>query len=139
MAKQQHTDIELTGGAKVTGQEFMAQVVIDGGGATITTGVKGDLGPFAFPCEIMAWDLLGDQSGSIQIDVWKDSYANYPPVDGDSITASAPIAASGATKAQDSTLTGWTKAISAGQTLRFNVDSVTSFQRVQIMLKLKRT
>lgn len=139
MAKQQHTDIELTGGAKVIGQEFGAQVVIDGGGATITTGVKGDLGPFPFACEIVDWTLLGDQSGSISIDVWKDSYANYPPLDADSITASAPIAASAATKATDATLTGWTKAISAGQSLRFNVDSVTSFQRVQIMFKMKRT
>lgn len=69
----------------------------------------------------------------------KDTYANYPPVDADSITASAPVTISSATKSQDSTLTGWTTSISAGDVLGFNVDSITTCQRVTIALKVTKT
>jgi hypothetical protein len=112
--------------------------VIDGGGATITTGVKGDL-EIPFGCTVQGWTLMADQSGSIVVDVWKDGYANFPPVVGDSITASAKPTVSAATKGQSSTLTGWTTAISAGDILRFNVDSVSSCQRVTLSLKVKKT
>jgi hypothetical protein len=112
--------------------------IIDGGGATITTGIKGDLGPIPFACTILEVSMLADQPGSIVVDIWKDTYANFPPTDADSITASAPPTISTATKSQDSTLTGWTTAISAGDILRYNVDSVTDLQRVTIALKVRR-
>jgi hypothetical protein len=112
--------------------------VIDGGGSTITTGIKGDL-KVDFPCTINQWTLLADQSGSIVVDVWKDTYANYPPVVGDSITASAKPTISSATKGQSGVLTGWTTAIAAGDTLRLNVDSVTTCQRVTLALRVRRT
>jgi len=112
--------------------------IIDGGGAVITTGVKGDLAiPFA--CTINEATLLADQSGSIVIDIWKDTYANFPPVVGDSITASAKPTLSTATKSQDATLTGWNKTIAAGDTLRFNVDSITTCQRILLSLKVTKT
>lgn len=109
--------------------------IIDGGGVTITTGIKGDL-EIPFACTIVAATLLADQSGSIVIDIWKDTYANYPPTVADTITASAKPTISTATKSQDTTLTGWTTAITAGDTLRFNVDSVTTIQRVTLSLKV---
>lgn len=102
------------------------------GGASISTGVqKGDM---VMGCTgvITGVDALADQSGSIVVDIWKDTYANYPPVDADSITASAPVTITTATKSQDYTLTGWTKHFSAGDTFRFNVDSVTSHTCVAI-------
>lgn len=111
--------------------------IIDGGGATITTGVKGDI-IVDFKCTIVQATLLADQSGSIVVDIWKDTYANFPPVVGDSITASAKPTISSATKSQDSTLTGWTTTINAGDILRFNVDSITTCQRVTLSLKVKR-
>lgn len=111
--------------------------VIDGGGATITTGVKGDI-TIPFACTITEWTLLADQSGSIQIDIWKDTYANYPPTVADTITASAKPLFSTTTKGQSSTLTGWTTSIASGDTLRFNVDSVTTCQRVTLSLKVTR-
>jgi len=112
--------------------------VIDGGGATITTGIKGDL-EIPFGCTIQSWTLLGDQSGSIVIDIWKDTYANYAPTIADTITASAKPTISAALKGQSSTLTGWTTAVAAGDILRFNVDSVTSLTRVTISIKVVKT
>lgn len=114
------------------------QFVIDGGGLTITTGVKGYL-EIPFACTINRASLFADQSGSIVVDVWKDTNANFPPVVGDKITASAPPTISAATKSQDSTLTGWTTAVAAGDILAFNVNSVTTCQRVTISLKVTKT
>lgn len=111
--------------------------VIDGGGSTITTGIKGD---FRVPvnCTINRVTAMADQTGSIVVDVWKDTYANFPPVDADSITASAPVTISSNNKSEDSTLTGWSTSLSAGDILRFNVDSVTSIQRLTIELRVTR-
>jgi hypothetical protein len=103
----------------------------------LDTGIMGDL-QIDFACTITGVSMLGDQSGSAVVDIWKDTYANYPPTDADSITASAPPTISGTTKSTDTTLTGWTTSISAGDTLRFNLDSVTSFTRLTIKLKVKR-
>jgi hypothetical protein len=112
--------------------------VIDGGGSAITTGEKGHL-EIPFACTITQVTMLADQAGDIVVDVWKDTYANFPPTDADSITASAPPTISSAQKSQDATLTGWTKAITAGDILAFNVDSCATITRVTISLKVTKT
>jgi hypothetical protein len=113
------------------------QFVIDGGGAVITTGVKGDL-EIPFACTIDRVTALADTSGSINVSIWKDVYANYPPTTADTITASANVTITTATKSQDSTLTGWTKSITADDTLRFNVESCATITRVTISLRVRR-
>lgn len=121
----------------VIAQTSTLNFVIDGGGSAITTGIKGDL-VVDFAATITGVTLLADQSGSIVVDIWRDSYANYPPTDADSITASATPTISSSTKSQDTTLTGWSTSISAGDILRFNVDSVTSIQRLTCALRIRR-
>ena len=111
--------------------------VIDGGGATITTGIKGDL-EIPFACSITQVTLLADQSGSIVIDIWKNVYASFPPLVGNSIVASAPPTITTAVKSQDATLTGWTTTCAAGDILRFNVNSVTTIQRCTVALRVLR-
>lgn len=120
-----------------TPQTASITFIIDGGGSAITTGEKGDI-TIPFACTINEWTLLADQSGSIVVDIWKDTYANYPPVVGDSITASAKPTISSATKGQSSTLTGWTTTINAGDVLAFNVDSASTVQRVTLSLKVTK-
>jgi len=127
-------DIEVEANTRTASIAF----VIDGGGSAITTGIKGDLS-IEFGCTIQGCRLLADQSGSIAIDIWKDTYANFPPLDADSITASAVPTISSATKDEDTTLTGWTTAISAGDILRFNVDSITTIERCTIILDVIKT
>jgi hypothetical protein len=112
--------------------------IIDGGGQAITTGQKGHL-EIPFACTIKQVTMLADQSGSIVVDIWKDSYANFPPTNADSITASAPPTISSSQKSQDSTLTGWTKSISSGDILAFNVDSCATITRVTISLEVEKT
>lgn len=107
-------------------------VSIDGGGSAITSGTAWS--QINYDCEIQSWTLLADQSGSIQLDIWKNSYANYPPDDSDSITASAPPSISSAIKNTSSTLTGWTTTVTGGDILKINVDSCTTIERVALIL-----
>jgi len=120
------------------GQTTDLLFIIDGGGVAITTGIKGDM-EMAFAGSIVQATVLADQTGSIVIDLWKDTYANFPPVDADSITAAAPPTISAALKSQDATLTGWTTSFAAGDIIRVNVDSVTSIQRATLALKVLRS
>lgn len=117
--------------------------MVDGGGAAITTGVKGYL--FVdVACTINQVTMLADQTGSITVDIWKCTYAQFDagsthPVVGDSITASDTPTITSAVKMQDSTLTGWNTAISAGSVLAFNIKTNANVQRVTIALKTTRS
>jgi hypothetical protein len=183
--------------------------VMDGGGVVLTTGIKGDL-YIPFKCTITSYTLLADQTGSVVVDIWKDVYANYPPVVADNITGSSTFTGSisngsggagtiltvsgspssgtivigqtltgagisgtctivsgtgpyvvsssqnvsgititgtgagaptisSSNKAQSSTLTGWVTTINAGDTLRFNVNSVTTITRATLSLTVVRS
>jgi hypothetical protein len=112
-------------------------MVIDGNGSPITTGIKGDI-EIPFACTINAATLLADQTGSVVVDLWKDTSANYPPTGADSICASAKPTLSSAIKSQDSTLTGWTTSIAAGDIIRVNVDSASTVTRVTLSVKVTR-
>ena len=113
-------------------------ITIDGAGSAISTGIKGYI-EVAYACVIQQVTMLGDQSGSAVVDIWKDTYANYPPVVGDSITAAALPTISGAIKSQDATLTGWTVAVAAGDILGFNVVSAATITRLHLFLKVIKT
>lgn len=123
------------GGVGATRIEMIG-MLIDGGGVAITTGVKGYI-QIPYAATIQSVTLLADVSGSIVVDIWKDTYANYPPVVGDTITAAAKPTISAALKSQDTTLTGWTTSIAAGDVLGFNVDSATTVTRVSLILKVQ--
>ena len=103
------------------------------------TGLLGGSLRVPFSGTIDSVTLLADQTGSIVVDIWKDSYASYPPTVADSICASAKPTLSSAEKSEDTTLTGWTTAIAAGDILRFYVDSATTVQNVTLILKVTKT
>jgi hypothetical protein len=128
-----------TGSTGPTGSSAgVLSFMIDGGGAVVTTGVKGYI-EIPFACTINKWTLLGDVTGSAVIDIWKDTYTNYPPTVTDTITASAKPTITSSTKGQSSTLTGWTTSVAAGDILAFNVDSCSSITNLSISLGISRT
>jgi hypothetical protein len=122
-------DLRMTANQRTTAVEF----VIDGGGTAIAAGTKGFI-QVPFACTITAARLLADQAGSITVDIWKDSYANYPPTDADSITGAAPATLSADVKSEDTGLTGWTTGIASGDILGFHVDSASTVTRVTVVL-----
>ena len=74
------------------------------------------------------------------MDVWKDTYANFPPTQADSITASATPQIISNSKDQDTTLTGWTTGLSDGDVIRFNVSgAATNITICTIQLDFVRT
>lgn len=75
-------------------------------------------------------------TGSCVIDVWKDTYANFPPVVGDSIAAAAKPTITAGIKAVDTTLTGWTKDVAAGDIIAFHLDSTSVFTWIGISLEI---
>lgn len=91
-------------------------------------------------CAVAGHRIAADQSGSVVIDLWVDSHANFPPTNADSITASAPPTLSSAQTASDDTLTGWTTAIAAGSWIRATVEGTpASVLQVTLSVQCDRT
>jgi len=106
------------------------------GSNVVTTGIKHRI-KVPFSGTIIAWEVGADQSGSITFDVWKDSYANYPPTVADTITASDKPKTTSAIKGQGS-CSGWTVAITAGDWIFVNVDSCTTIKQATLVLTLRK-
>jgi len=113
-------------------------ITIDGNASTILTGVKGYV-TIPYSMTITGWDILGDTSGSIVVDVWKDTYANYPPTVADTIAGTEKPTLSSATKNQDTSLSTWTTTVTAGDVIGFNVDSSTTVTRVTLIIYGSKT
>lgn len=114
------------------------EVIIGDGTNAITSGLKGFV-EVPVGMTIESWRLVGDESGSIVIDIWKDTFANFPPTIADTITASAKPTLSTAQAAQDTTLTGWTTALAKGAWLAVNVDSSSTVKQVTLSLGCRKT
>ncbi len=107
---------------------------IDGGGEAITAGTKAY---WSAPsnCTLSKVTLLADASGAIVIDLWKDTYENFPPTVADSITASAKPTLNNEQKSTDAVLSGWTKTVTAGDTIGVHVDSASTVTQVSLHLE----
>jgi len=113
-------------------------ITIDGGGSAITTGQKGYV-TVPYGMTITGWDIFADQSGSIVVDVWKDTYANFPPIAGDSIAGTEKPTLSSVQKNQDTSLSTWTTTVTAGDVIAFNVDSASTVTRVTLVIYGNKT
>ena len=104
-----------------------------------TTGLKLPFHRVPYNCTITGWELVGDVSGDVVIDLWKDTYANLLPTVSDSITGSAKPTLSSALKATSTTLTSWTTTLAAGDYIGANVDSRATITVATLVLFLTRT
>lgn len=111
-------------------------LTLDGGGSVITTGIKADV-RVPYSGTITGWEIVANASGSIVIDVWKDTYANFPPTVADTIAGTEKPTLSSATKNQDTSLSTWTTSVTAGDWIRFNVDSVSTVTRVHLSIQVE--
>lgn len=130
---------ETTLHSHATSIDEAIEVCIDGGGSAISTGIKVDV---VAKCAMTvdSWTILADQSGSIVVDIWSDTFANFPPTVADTITGAEKPTLSSATSNQDTSLasgSGWS--ITKGDVLRFNVDSASTVTRVTVALTGTRT
>jgi hypothetical protein len=108
----------------------------------ITTGFKGAI-PVPFAGTITEWTIVSTDanpptSGSIEIDILKSTYANYPTMSSMVGTGTKPNIAS--SNKGTGTPTGWsTTTINAGDIIGFNVTSVTGLKRITIVLKVVKS
>lgn len=106
-------------------------VIIGDGSAVITTDVPVKAA-VEIPCVMTIKTArvfsIDNTSGSIAISIWKDTYANYPPIAADLIDT---FSISSSTKSEE---TGLSLSLAKGDILMFNVDSVTSLKHVLISL-----
>lgn len=113
--------------------------IIDGGGQVLSSGQKGHI-TIPFDCTITEVSLLADQTGSATVDLWKDTYANFPPTEADTICGSNKPAISSSNKIKDTTLNTWTTEIIEGDVLSFVLYSnATNIQRLTVALTLLRS
>jgi hypothetical protein len=108
-------------------------ISIDGAGSVIATGVKQYL-RVPYNCTITSYELVAKPSGSIVIDVYKSTYENYPPTTSIVGGGGTPPTIDSNVKYRDTTLASWSKTLTAGEYLGFNVTSVTSITAVTLTL-----
>lgn len=119
--------------------EVAIEYVIDGGGSPIAPGIQWPPIEVPFDCVITAARLLADQVGSIVLDVWRGTYATYPPDNGDSITGATPPTIVADAKSEDIALVGWNRNLLDGDVLAFNVDSAANLTSVTVSLSVTRS
>lgn len=139
----------LTGavsGTSFSGTSFIGDVtelnyVIDGGGSVIASGSAGVV-EVPFNATVLAWDFLGNISGSLSCDVRRSTYAAYsgtPFASTSSIVGSEKPTITTAFKGQDTSITTWS-GIAAGDILNFHVDATpTNITRATLAIKLRKT
>jgi hypothetical protein len=109
--------------AAVAAPLYKVTAIFDGGGVAPTAGSKVRVSiPVAG--NIVRVRLLADVAGNAVVDISKSTYALYPTVA--SIVAAAKPTLAAVIKNEDVTLTGWTVAVLAGDTLVFNLDSAST-------------
>jgi hypothetical protein len=119
------------------------EYVIDGGGNSVTTGIKGYL-EVPFACTLTSAKMFFDTSAVARVDIYKDIYANYPPTSADTIISSAggdtTFSTSGvsATKFSATISNTWTKAVNANDVFGFEVEQNDNATQIIIVLNYVR-
>lgn len=102
------------------------------GGGTPTTGDQGYIAAFPYPCTITKWYIVGDQSGSCVVDI-KRSGTSIIGGGGNKPTLSSAQRANAA-------VSGWTStSIATNDELQFNLDSVTTINRINLVVEVTKT
>lgn len=104
---------------------------IDGGGAVIATGAKGQL-DIPVNCTITGWVMTGDVSGSSVVDVLRSTYSAFPSTSSISSTDKPTLVS--AQKNENLSVSVWTTALNAGDQLQFNVNSASTVTRLNLTI-----
>jgi len=100
-----------------------------------------------FNLRLLDWTVLSTYSGSVQLGIYRDTYANFPPTGSDDITAGEPPLITSGIKAEGTvpygidplfSPTGWERDLDEGETVRFVVVSASGVKQVSLMLRYVR-
>jgi hypothetical protein len=124
-----------------TPQYANIEVILNAGGAIISANeIKLDV-QVDFNCVIVSWSMLADAAATARIDLWSDTYANFPPVIADTMPgASGNRPQITAAVKNTGGVSGWTKTvINAGDIIRVNLDTNDVAKRITLSLKVRKT
>jgi hypothetical protein len=106
---------------------------IDGGGAAVSTGAKGQLN-VPVNCTITGWVLTADQAGSAVVDVLRSTYGAFPTTSSIASTDKPTLVV--VQKNENLSVSAWATALNAGDQLQFNVNSATTVIRLNLTLNV---
>jgi hypothetical protein len=108
--------------------------VLDNGSFDITSGTKGSLG-LDVSGRIESWTLVSEDTGSIVIDIRKDTFDTYPN-NLTSIVGSEYPRLSNQSKNRDESLSTWSTDLVSGDILDFTVVSCSGITKCSLFLRL---
>jgi hypothetical protein len=132
------------GGGGVSGSYGSLNFMIGDGVNLITTGDKGFI-RWPFNGYLTQWSLMSAVSGTIGVDIYKDTWSNFPPNSADQINAEGDVSLGDQRNFSTTFLTGWGNTHFAdGDVYRFWVNEDPSLApenvtRVTLELKYRRT
>jgi hypothetical protein len=108
-------------------------VTFDGQGGVVSVG-KTDWVSIPYNCTITGWEITADQIGSCVIDVWKSTFAAFPPTVANSIAGSEkPTLASARTNRDVSLSPAWAT-VTAGDCIMFYVESCSTLTKINLIV-----
>lgn len=110
--------------------------VVSSSGA-VSDGIKA-AAIMPFDATISEAVILADQATNAEIDIWVSDFGGYPATVADSITGATPPSLTGSIKNIDSTLLGWTTALTEGDIMLFYVSGVDNARRLTLGLKVEK-
>ena len=113
--------------------------VVDAGSAPMSSGIKGEM-TLDVSGKIESWTIIGDQSAQVQFDIKKVDYANFPNFSSICGTEKPTLGNIGAGTTQrinqNTTLSTWNTALTAGDILQFEIVYAINIQRCVVSMKL---
>jgi hypothetical protein len=111
--------------------------IMDGGGSALTTGVAKGFIEIPYIATLDSVTILLDITGNIGIDIWRSTYANFPPSTTNT-TITGILTISNAQKGHWDMAAAWTSAIIAGDIIRFNITSASTATNCTVCLDMNR-
>jgi len=131
------TEIQISsgggGGASLNTRTSTFGCSVNGGGFAPLTGI---IGYTVIPYDgvIAGWSIVSDVVGSCVIDVWKA--AGTIPTVANTITGTEKPTLTAQQLNSDNVLTTWSVAVTAGDVIGFNLDSVSTLTSVNLIIKI---
>lgn len=109
-------------------------ISIDGAGSVISPGLKGYI-VAGFSGTIVGWDIVADAAGGTVIDVWNAGPSAIPVV-ADSIAGTEKPTLTASQIAGSLSVTTWTTAITTGDVIAFNVDTISGITKLTLTIRI---
>jgi hypothetical protein len=117
-----------------------ASVVFDGAGGVITSGTTG-YAQVLYNGTITSWTIAGNVSGSCTVTVFKDTYANFPPlITSDNVfTVQPALAAQQKNQNLAPVFLGSQATVAAGDWIGFTITGITTLAWVNLTIAITKT